>query len=373
MRKHCGGDTLDEEKLTEMLRSSDSEAYFRIMETYNKLLWVIVGGVLNSVGTREDIEECISDVYVDLWRKPKAFDPSKGSLKTFLAVMAKSKALDRYRQLTKAKIIELDEAVLSADDDLLEYIAKREMYDKLYEAILSSEWDYATGGVGKSAIINPKDDQEIMLLKLGTMAAPIGGLDWAVVTNAGMINGQFHLQIKKTKMYSDDYNSGVLLLLNGEGGKIESALEVRQDGYRELVFDIGDSSNLESYKLAMSGQRNEYIIQGPWQINFTVDSELPKVDMTVTPKDSPYFAKLDIICSPMTTTIRISSHNLQRANWDATVTLDEFVGKSDAEIIDILDNYNRDLWLYLFKFDYGDEPPCLTLNDGRIILLEYGD
>ena len=59
---------MNDEKLAEILRSGDREAFFNIIEAYNKLLWVIVGGVLNCVGTSEDIEECISDVYVSLWR-----------------------------------------------------------------------------------------------------------------------------------------------------------------------------------------------------------------------------------------------------------------------------------------------------------------
>ena len=128
---------MNDEKLTEILYSGDRESFFHIMEAYNKLLWAIVGGVLNGIGTHEDIEECISDVYVSLWRNPKAYDPRKGSLKTFIAVAAKRKALDKYRQLTKIKIVELDEAISSSDDDLFEYIAKRDLYNELYEAIRS--------------------------------------------------------------------------------------------------------------------------------------------------------------------------------------------------------------------------------------------
>jgi RNA polymerase sigma-70 factor (ECF subfamily) len=127
---------LDDEEITRLILSGDPEAYIRqIALRYNKLLWVVVGGVLKDVGTSEDIEECISDVYLSLWRKPKAFDTRKGTLKTFLAAVAKNKALDRYRQLTKSKIVELNEAVASNDDDLFEYIAKEEMYSELYDAI----------------------------------------------------------------------------------------------------------------------------------------------------------------------------------------------------------------------------------------------
>ena len=128
---------MEDEKLLKMVHSGDREAFFVIMEKYNKLLWVIVGGILSNVGTSEDIEECISDVYVSLWLKPKSYDSRKGTLKTYLAIVARSKALDRYRQLTKVKIVELDEAIGSSNDDLFEYIAKRDMYSELYEAIRS--------------------------------------------------------------------------------------------------------------------------------------------------------------------------------------------------------------------------------------------
>ena len=126
---------MDEAKLIDMIRSGNEEALTYIIETYSKLLWIIVGGILNNVGTSEDIEECISDTFMSLWHKPKAYDPRKGSLKTFLATIAKRRALDKYRLLTKATIIELDEAIASSDDDLFEYIAKRDLYSELYEAI----------------------------------------------------------------------------------------------------------------------------------------------------------------------------------------------------------------------------------------------
>jgi RNA polymerase sigma-70 factor (ECF subfamily) len=126
---------LDDEKLMKLLRSREDEALIYIIERYSKLLWVVVCGVLNNIGTSEDIEECISDAYMTLWHSPKSFNPQKGSLKTFLAIVAKRKALDKYRQLTKANIIELNEAISSSDDDLFEYIVRQDLYSELYEAI----------------------------------------------------------------------------------------------------------------------------------------------------------------------------------------------------------------------------------------------
>jgi len=126
---------VDDEKLVQQLSKSDSESFYAIMEKYNKLLWVIVGSVLRSVGTHEDIEECISDVYLGFWKKPELFDPAKGSIKSFLAVMARNKAIDRYRQLSKIRNIELDEHQPSEDDDMIEYIIKKDRYTELYDAI----------------------------------------------------------------------------------------------------------------------------------------------------------------------------------------------------------------------------------------------
>ena len=128
---------MNDNELIQELLEGNQDAFSYMIDTYSKLLWVVVGGILANVGATQDIEECISDVYVQIWKNPNAFNQQKGSLKTFLAVIAKGKALDRYRRLTKSKLIELDEAIQSTDDDLLDYIADKEMVQELYAAIES--------------------------------------------------------------------------------------------------------------------------------------------------------------------------------------------------------------------------------------------
>ena len=126
----------DNDLIQEILEGKQ-DAFSYMIDTYSKLLWVVVGGILANVGTTQDIEECISDVYVQIWKNPGAFNQQKGSLKTYLAVIAKGKALDTYRKLTKSKVIELDETIQSTDDSLLDYIADKEMVQELYTAIQS--------------------------------------------------------------------------------------------------------------------------------------------------------------------------------------------------------------------------------------------
>ena len=125
----------DDDVIIQKIIDGDEESFGYMIDKYSKLLWVIVGGILNNIGTVQDIEECISDVFVEVWQNPKAFIKQKGPLKNYLAVMAKSKALDRYRVLSKSKIVEINETIKSSDDDLLDYVINKEMYASLYEAI----------------------------------------------------------------------------------------------------------------------------------------------------------------------------------------------------------------------------------------------
>lgn len=126
---------MQDDVLIKKIANGEQDAFLYMIETYSKLLWVVAGGILG--GTESDIEECISDVYVHVWKNPGSFNPARGSFKTYLAVLARSKALDAYRRLSRNKIIELSEAIAATDDDLLDGIMKKEAHSELYSAIKS--------------------------------------------------------------------------------------------------------------------------------------------------------------------------------------------------------------------------------------------
>lgn len=50
--------------------------------------------VLRDTAAAEDV---VHDVFMALWRKPTAFDPARGNLGSYLTMMARSRALDRWR------------------------------------------------------------------------------------------------------------------------------------------------------------------------------------------------------------------------------------------------------------------------------------
>ena len=50
--------------------------------------------VLRDQAAAEDVAQ---DVFIALWRNPKAYDAKRGSLRSYVALMARSRALDRWR------------------------------------------------------------------------------------------------------------------------------------------------------------------------------------------------------------------------------------------------------------------------------------
>jgi len=224
----------------------------------------------------------------------------------------------------------------------------------------------------ESIIISPKDsissgtsgdvNEDARFLKTGAMAVEIPGIDWAIMTNVGMIEGMLHLQMEYTDKWNHDYNYGSFSLLDGDGNNIEYSRHIdkgnyTQGSYQELVFDIGDNAELSSFRLAFSGVRVEHIIAGTWEVGFAVDRLLPSVAMTAFPQDSPYFTELDITCSPMTTSIRAATANPENPDWG---------DRSSSEILAVMDKYIQGMMDYVNGF----EPPHLILTDGSIVPIE---
>ena len=109
----------------------------KIINKYSKLLWSVSSKILTGIGNEQDVEECIADVFIDLWKEPDKFDPTKGSLKSWLCLKCKSKSLDRFRKLTSHITDELDEEILT---DLMEpgkEITRRENMKSIRSAVLS--------------------------------------------------------------------------------------------------------------------------------------------------------------------------------------------------------------------------------------------
>lgn len=100
---------LDRE-LLQLLRAKPEKGLDKMMSIYIGLVYTIASDKLSGVCSKEDIEECVSDVFYEVYRQREAIDLEKGPIKAFIAVIAKRKSIDIYRShISKnSRVVSLD-------------------------------------------------------------------------------------------------------------------------------------------------------------------------------------------------------------------------------------------------------------------------
>lgn len=79
-------------------RSSD-DCMKAIFDEYCNYVYIIAATKLKSCGVVEDVEECVSDVFAEVFKKIDYLGEREGDLKGFIGVIAKRKAIDMYQSL----------------------------------------------------------------------------------------------------------------------------------------------------------------------------------------------------------------------------------------------------------------------------------
>lgn len=125
---------MNDMQLSEAVANKDAKAIELVMEMYSKLLWTIISSILKTAPL-EEIEECVADVFFSFWHNPIAYDEKRGSLKTYLAIIAKNKAVDRLRQYSRSTIVPFDDSMNLGAEDVLSDVVHREMGEELMAAI----------------------------------------------------------------------------------------------------------------------------------------------------------------------------------------------------------------------------------------------
>jgi RNA polymerase sigma-70 factor (ECF subfamily) len=107
---------MDDRKITVLLIKGSQDGLKMLIQKYRGLVGAIISRILT--GRDEDIEECISDTFISVWKHRKYLDPTYDTLKGFIACIAKRKAIDRYHKLSKEKTIPIGNEEFTADIDL---------------------------------------------------------------------------------------------------------------------------------------------------------------------------------------------------------------------------------------------------------------
>jgi RNA polymerase sigma-70 factor (ECF subfamily) len=105
-------DAGDDMRLVARIRAGDQQALSELYDRYSNVVYGVALRILQDTGAAEDI---LQDIFLQLWRKPDAFDSSRGSLAAWLAVIARHRSIDRLRQRRPESDIE-DCVIVSATD-----------------------------------------------------------------------------------------------------------------------------------------------------------------------------------------------------------------------------------------------------------------
>ena len=104
------------ERLTEALVATGREDRTAFRALYSLTSAKLFGVILRICNDRQAAEEVLSDVYLTIWKRAGAYEPGRASPISWLATIARNRAIDWRRSVARTPSTPLDEAPDIADD-----------------------------------------------------------------------------------------------------------------------------------------------------------------------------------------------------------------------------------------------------------------
>src|SRR5690242_1918076 len=79
----------------DLLRGRDVPVFERLYDEYSSAVYRTALRILGNATQAQDV---VQDVFLRLWRQPERFDVTRGSLGNYLRLLARSRALDLWRE-----------------------------------------------------------------------------------------------------------------------------------------------------------------------------------------------------------------------------------------------------------------------------------
>lgn len=102
-----------EKELISEIKKRNPDAFDYLIKEYTKPVYYLTYNILNIGNSKEDIEECVSDVFVEAWQKIDSYDGQKSSLRSWILMLTKYRALTYKRRLEKHPVEYLEDYIQS--------------------------------------------------------------------------------------------------------------------------------------------------------------------------------------------------------------------------------------------------------------------
>ena len=103
-------------KLVDALLRAGAGNKAALQEVYRRSSAKLFGICLRILGNESEAEDTLQDVYINVWRKAGSFDPKRASPISWLAAIARNRAIDRLRSSGGRRMETIDEAAEIADE-----------------------------------------------------------------------------------------------------------------------------------------------------------------------------------------------------------------------------------------------------------------
>lgn len=120
------GNNRDDAALVARLCDGDQDA---MADLYDRYSGIVYGVALRVLGDTTAAEDVLQEIFLQLWRKPQAFNAERGRLAPWLAVIARNRAIDLLRKRPVQE--EIDELSVSTGVDLEDLAAQHLAVEKV--------------------------------------------------------------------------------------------------------------------------------------------------------------------------------------------------------------------------------------------------
>lgn len=108
---------MEDNAIVQLLKNKPSDGLYEMIKKYRSFVAAITGRILH--GNQQDVEECVDDTFLSVWKSTGDAGSEIINLKGYLACTARNTAINRYHQLARLNVIDIDEIDLAEDNDML--------------------------------------------------------------------------------------------------------------------------------------------------------------------------------------------------------------------------------------------------------------
>ncbi len=124
----------DKKIISEIIKRNE-RVFEAVVNKYSKLLWRIIANILINASSACEVEECVADVFIYLWEHPEKYDPEKGKLSSWLSMIARSRAIDRFRKVMKEREVSIETIIAGNESFGISESEENESAEKLRECL----------------------------------------------------------------------------------------------------------------------------------------------------------------------------------------------------------------------------------------------